>query len=89
MLAGVVPTTLISHFTKEFGSAGIMITASHNPYKDNGIKVFYKGNKLSLEQELGIEDFIDGNREFSVVKVGDLINGDQVVDLYADLIDSL
>ena len=46
MTAGVVSTPLISHYSKEKGIAGIMITASHNPYKDNGIKVFYKGNKV-------------------------------------------
>jgi phosphoglucosamine mutase len=89
MLAGVVPTPLISHYTKEKGIAGIMITASHNPYHDNGIKVIYKGNKLSESQEEQIEAFVDGNREFSVTKVGDLVSGEEVVDLYADLIDRL
>ena len=89
MLAGVVPTPLISHYTKSKQIEGIMITASHNPYTDNGIKVFNKGNKLSLTEELAIEEFIDGNREFTVDKIGEIVNGDQVVDLYADLIDSL
>lgn len=40
---------------------GIMITASHNPYTDNGIKVINgKGHKLEEEIEAQIEDYIDG-----------------------------
>jgi len=89
MLAGVVPTPLISHYTKTKQIEGIMITASHNPYTDNGIKVFHKGNKLLLEEELLIEEFIDGDREFTVDRIGSIVNGDEVIDLYADLIDSL
>ena len=89
MLAGVVPTPLISHYSKTLGIAGIMITASHNPYHDNGIKVFNKGNKLLEKEELLIEDFIDNNQEFEVTKLGKLLSGEEVIDLYADLFDSL
>ncbi|MGE4572496.1 MAG: phosphoglucosamine mutase, partial [Candidatus Izemoplasmatales bacterium] len=39
---------------------GIMVTASHNPYTDNGIKVFDKGNKLKAQDEAFIESVIDG-----------------------------
>lgn len=54
--AGVIPTSAVSFLTKssEF-SAGIMISASHNPYEDNGIKIFSsKGVKIpeSWEKEL-------------------------------------
>jgi len=39
--AGVIPTSAVSHLTRTFGfSAGIVISASHNPYHDNGIKIF-------------------------------------------------
>jgi len=54
-------------------ACGVMISASHNPYKDNGIKIFgNNGLKVKDEIELPIEDFIDGkcNIEF---KTGDAI----------------
>jgi len=89
MLAGVVSTPLISHYSKEKQIAGIMITASHNPYQDNGIKVFNRGNKLTEEQELAVEAFVDGNREFEVEYVGKVFSGEDVIDEYANLIESL
>ncbi len=89
MLAGVVSTPLISAYSKEKGIAGVMITASHNPYQDNGIKVFHKGNKLTQIEELAIETFVDGNREFTVDKVGTIFQSDEVYDLYMDIIDQL
>jgi phosphoglucosamine mutase len=89
MLAGVVPTPLISHYSKTKEIAGVMITASHNPYQDNGIKVFYKGNKLLEKQELAIEDYIDQFGDLEFVSKGDLVGGEEVVELYADLIDSI
>ncbi len=59
--AGVVPTPAISLFTKERDySIGIMISASHNLYYDNGIKIFNsQGNKISIDEENLIEDYID------------------------------
>ena len=89
MLAGVVSTPLISHYSKEKQIAGIMITASHNPYQDNGIKVFNRGNKLTEEQELQVEAFIDGPREFEIERVGKVFSGEDVIDEYANLIESL
>ena len=59
--AGVVPTPAVSLFTKERDySIGIMISASHNLYFDNGIKIFNsQGNKISIEEENLIEDYIE------------------------------
>lgn len=43
---------------------GIMISASHNPFYDNGIKVFSNlGTKISEELELKIEDYIDADKD--------------------------
>jgi len=55
---GPMPTPAISHLVKSFAlDLGVMITASHNPYQDNGIKIFdSNGYKLSDEEELEIED---------------------------------
>ena len=53
----ILPTPGIAHMAKATGAAGgIVISASHNPYEDNGIKVFDgKGYKLSEEAEANIE----------------------------------
>ncbi len=58
---GVVSTPVTAFMTRETNAAaGIMITASHNPYEDNGIKIFNDdGYKLSDEQEEAIEAFLD------------------------------
>jgi phosphoglucosamine mutase len=54
--AGVIPTPAIAYVTRAMGfDAGIVISASHNPFEDNGIKVFSgKGEKFteSLEREV-------------------------------------
>ena len=54
---GVVPTPAVSRAVKERGAAlGVMVTASHNPAEDNGIKFFNAaGVKLTDEQEYAIE----------------------------------
>lgn len=58
---GVAPTPTIPFFIKNYSAdAGVVISASHNPFKDNGIKFFNnKGFKLSDEMELEIEKLID------------------------------
>ncbi|MCE2688023.1 MAG: phosphoglucosamine mutase [Rickettsiales bacterium] len=62
-LVGPLPTPAISMITKSMrADVGIMISASHNPYHDNGIKIFDgNGNKLSDEMELEIEQLIDSD----------------------------
>lgn len=57
--AGVAPTPALIYYSKIKETVGIMITASHNPYSDNGIKIINKGKKLSTEEELLIEELID------------------------------
>ena len=58
---GVIPTPGVAYITKQKkAKAGIMISASHNPAKDNGIKIFNsEGYKLSDEIENQIEDYMD------------------------------
>jgi len=59
-LVGVLPTPGIAFIANSMrADAGIVISASHNPYEDNGIKIFGgNGFKLSDEQENTIEDLI-------------------------------
>ncbi|WP_449619480.1 phosphoglucosamine mutase [Robertmurraya sp. Marseille-Q9965] len=61
MRLGVISTPGVSYLTKVLGAqAGVMISASHNPVADNGIKFFGSdGFKLSDEQELEIEQLLD------------------------------
>ena len=57
MLCGPMPTPGVAYLTKALRlSAGVVISASHNPYQDNGIKFFSaNGDKLSDDFELAIE----------------------------------
>jgi phosphoglucosamine mutase len=61
MRLGVISTPGVSYLTKALGAqAGVMISASHNPVGDNGIKFFGPdGFKLSDDQELEIEELLD------------------------------
>jgi len=59
---GPMPTPAIAYLTESMRcDAGIMISASHNPFEDNGIKFFDNhGNKLNIEDEKAIEKiFLD------------------------------
>lgn len=60
-LFGPLPTPAVAMLTRSLrADLGVMISASHNPYHDNGIKLFGPdGYKLSDEQELAIEKLID------------------------------
>ncbi len=60
-LLGPIPTPAVAMLTRSVrADIGVMISASHNPYQDNGIKLFGPdGYKLSDEIELRIEDLID------------------------------
>jgi phosphoglucosamine mutase len=59
-LAGILPTPGVAFITSSTGAnAGIVISASHNPYYDNGIKIFKNnGYKLSDEEEDEIEQLV-------------------------------
>ncbi|OOE00722.1 phosphoglucosamine mutase [Anoxybacillus kestanbolensis] len=65
MRLGVISTPGVAYLTKALGAqAGVMISASHNPVQDNGIKFFGPdGFKLSDEQELEIEALLDSEED--------------------------
>jgi len=60
LIVGVMPTPGVAFLTQSMrADAGIVISASHNPYEDNGIKVFAKsGFKLADEREAEVEDLV-------------------------------
>lgn len=60
-LAGPVPTPAVAYLTRALRlAAGVVISASHNPYQDNGIKFFSaSGNKLPDAVELAIEEQLE------------------------------
>jgi phosphoglucosamine mutase len=59
--AGTIPTPAVAYFSRfQSAAAGVMISASHNPFEDNGIKLFGPdGYKLSEGQEAEIEALIE------------------------------
>lgn len=67
LLTGPLPTPGIAYLTRALRlSAGVMISASHNPYQDNGIKFFAEGGKkLDDALELQIEAMLDSPMETS------------------------
>jgi len=70
---GIVPTPAVAYITKQLASGGVMISASHNPYQDNGIKFFNQaGYKLSDEVELEIEHYLERLDELPVYDGGDI-----------------
>jgi phosphoglucosamine mutase len=89
-LAGVVPTPAVAYLTKKNGfTAGIMISASHNSFEYNGIKLFASaGFKLPDETEEEIENLIfNGGEKITAElksgdKVGRIIRDDKLVDEY-------
>jgi len=64
VLLGPLPTPAVALLTRELrADVGVMISASHNPYEDNGIKLFGPdGFKLSDEDERAIEAMLDSDQ---------------------------
>ena len=69
---GVVTTPAISYFLQEHQKGfGVMISASHNPYYDNGIKLFnHEGEKLNSDIEQAIEQYLDQPQDHLPFKTG-------------------
>ncbi len=74
LLTGPMPTAAVAMLTRSMrADLGVMISASHNPYDDNGIKLFGPdGYKLSDEIEIEIEKLMDGDLAKRLAKSADL-----------------
>ena len=93
-LLGVVPTPAVAYLVKKYGAdAGIMISASHNPWMYNGIKVFgNNGMKISDNIEILIEELVLLNKEIKSTnapeRVGKCTRSDLGKEDYCDYINS-
>lgn len=83
--AGVMPTPALIYLSKVLGYTGVMITASHNPYTDNGIKLLNKGYKLSDTEEAKVEELMD-NPVQCTGEIGRFIDKSNVMNSYLDFI---
>src|SRR5947209_1027191 len=74
LLTGPIPTPAVGMLTRSMrADLGVMISASHNPFDDNGIKLFGPdGYKLSDEVELDIEGLIESELTKKLAKSADL-----------------
>ena len=81
-LVGPLPTPAISMLTKSMRcDVGVMISASHNLYEDNGIKLFGPdGNKLSDENEIELEHIIDRINNLKLVESKNLGRATRIDD---------
>ncbi len=70
---GVIPTPALIYYSRVKGYTGVMITASHNPYTDNGIKLLNRGFKLTDEEEARVEELMDNPINYTG-EIGTLID---------------
>lgn len=70
---GVIPTPAVAYLTRKYNAdCGVVISASHNPMEDNGIKFFNKdGYKLDDEIELEIEKYIEDIEKVDCNPIGE------------------
>lgn len=90
-ILGYCSTPALAYITKnDKFEVGVMISASHNPYYDNGIKIFSNtGVKLDEEILLKIEDFIDDKITLKInydKEIGSLYNYEYRIKTYIDYI---
>ena len=91
-ILGIVPTACVSFLTNKLDvGLGVMITASHNSWDMNGIKVINNlGYKVSIEEEIEIEELIDESVEIKNLSKGKLYFNKHLVNQYIEyLVDAV
>jgi phosphoglucosamine mutase len=86
---GIMPTPALALITKLEDSAGIMISASHNPPEYNGLKVILKGYKLPDEIEEEIEKEMNNIKYLDYKKIGKVFEYNLAKEEYINYIHSL
>ncbi|MEU5989018.1 phospho-sugar mutase [Spirillospora sp. NPDC047418] len=92
VFADPVPTPVLAHFTRAFGDivAGVMVTASHNPPRDNGYKVYWSdGAQIVPPQDSEISAAIDAVGRVDELPLGSGWPVHDDTDLYLDAVSSL
>ena len=83
--AGVVPTPAIAYLTRSGYDAGIVISASHNPFEDNGIKVFSgRGEKFTESVERAVEEIVADPSWNAATGQARAVSPGQSADAYLD-----
>jgi phosphoglucosamine mutase len=82
---GVVATPILAFAAKELDCFGVMVTASHNPYQDNGIKIFNRGKKSSPEEEVLIENVVDNDIDLTNIVIGKELENNEILLKYFQL----
>src|SRR4029078_12332728 len=84
--AGVVPTPAIAYLTRSASyDAGVVISASHNPYQDNGIKIFSgTGEKFTERVERQVEEIVADQSWHVPTGHAEKVPGANLVELYLD-----
>jgi phosphoglucosamine mutase len=84
---GVVPTPAVAYVAQREGVAGAMISASHNPFADNGIKLFGPGGRKlgdGVEEQIEAALAGDGGERPTAERIGTLTDRPDEVGAYAD-----
>ncbi len=89
LLLGPMPTPAVAMLTRSMRcDMGVMISASHNPYEDNGIKIFGPdGFKLSDETEKAIEALLDSDLSSRLAKSASLGRAKRIESVHARYIE--
>ena len=89
--AGILPTSAISYLTRKHAyAAGIVLSASHNPFHDNGIKIFSSaGTKIREDWEDRLEAVLFGGTEAGRTEGPEVLAGTGFLDEYAAFLEGL
>ena len=85
---GIIPTPGLSYITDHSDfDLGIMITASHNPYQDNGIKIFkHNGEKITEKLEQNIEEAFFSSKKMHATDQGNKIAKPEIKEVYSSFL---
>ena len=82
LLCGVIPTPAVALLSSRMKTVGVVISASHNPPKYNGIKVIKNGFKLPEDEERRIEEILDPVKYVDYRSVGRIKRFDKAFEVY-------